>query len=771
MKHKPELLAPAGGREALIAAVQNGADAVYLGAGGFNARQSADNFGGDSLAEAIAYCHARDTKVYVTLNTMVRQDELPALEDSVRLIAEAGADAVLVQDFGVARIVRGIAPELPLHASTQMAVHNRAGVAFLAREGFSRVVLAREMDLESIRECAGLGAELEVFVHGALCVACSGQCLFSSLVGGRSGNRGRCAQPCRLRYRMDGREGYLLSTRDLCSLNGLTALRDAGVDSFKVEGRLKRPEYVAAVTAAYRSAIDHPDQPQDEEPLKQMFNRGGFTRGYVPGAEDTSLMYAERPNHLGVPVGRCARKGFVRLDAAVDPADTLVLRGDGEDRPVRLTGQRSQEAPCPEAKPGDRLIRLVSERQMRSARESYSGERRILPLTASLSLRVGEPAGLTVSDGVRSVSVQGDVVSPAKTKGADAARIEAQLRKTGGTPYRFDRIALNVDENAFWPVSALNTLRRDALDKFTRARQPEPIVLHPAPKAAIVPHDSPAVPAVRVQSGDADLLRRAIELGADGAIFAPEDVRPSALETAAGALPEKFSLALPAVLPQRSLEALHAWAIAQGDRMDRVYISNIGQFDFDWPCEKFADYALNPANEYALEQLQSWGCDGYTPSVELNAGQISALRGRRELIVHGRLPLMHLRHCPYRAIHALKGLHADCRRCDHCAAEDRVNARALTDRTGAAFPLRRMATDEGCIVKVMNSVPLMLLRRVKRLPQADGWRLLMDDPSDLPDALRLYGLAARGEDFRADAAWPEYERMNTTTGHYFRGAE
>ncbi|MGN0803426.1 MAG: DUF3656 domain-containing protein [Candidatus Faecivicinus sp.] len=771
MRNKPELLAPAGGRDALIAAVQNGADAVYLGAGNFNARQSADNFDGDGLSEAIAYCHARGVKVFVTLNTLVREDEMDELADSVRAIAQACADAVLVQDFGVARLVRQIAPELPLHASTQMAVHNRAGVEFLAKEGFSRVVLAREMDLPSIRECAGLGPELEVFVHGALCVACSGQCLFSSLVGARSGNRGRCAQPCRLRYRMDGAEGHLLSTRDLCALNSLEALRGAGVNSFKIEGRLKRPEYVAAVTAAYRAAIDHPGDVQDEEPLKQMFNRGGFTQGYLPGVRDIDLMYAERPNHLGVTVGSCVRKGIVQLDADLDPADTLALRGGSEDRPVRLSGQKGEALPCSDARPGDRLIRLVSEAQMRAARESFSGERRTIALSAALKLRVGAPASLTVSDGVHTAHAEGDAVQPARSKGAAPERIEAQLRKTGGTPYILNELTMDVDENAFCPVSALNALRRDALDALTRARLPKPPALHPAPKASAPAHAYPAVPAVRVQSGNAALLRRASELGADGVVFAPEDVRPEALSEAARALPETFSLALPMVLPQRSLEQLHAWAAAQRDRMDRIYLTNIGQFAFDWPGAKVADFPLNLANGHALEQVRRWGCEEYAPSVELNAGQIALLDGPRELIVHGRLPLMHLRHCPYRAVHGLKGPHAGCRRCDRCAPEDSVNARALTDRTGADFPLRRLATDEGCIVKVMNSVPLMLLKRIRKLPRADGWRLLIDDPDELEGALRLYTLAARGEDFHADAFWPEFERMNTTTGHYFRGAE
>ncbi len=771
MRTKPELLAPAGGREALIAAVQNGADAVYLGAGNFNARQSADNFDGDGLSEAIAYCHARNTQVFVTLNTMVREDEIPALEDSIRAIAKAGADAVLVQDFGVARIVKQVAPSLPLHASTQMAVHNRAGVEFLAKQGFDRVVLAREMDLESIRECAGLGPELEVFVHGALCVACSGQCLFSSLVGARSGNRGRCAQPCRLRYRMDGKEGHLLSTKDLCSINSLEALRDAGVDSFKIEGRLKRPEYVASVTKAYRTAIDDFSLKQDVEPLKQMFNRGGFTKGYVPGADDSELMYHERPNHLGVPVGTAPRKGQLKLENDIDPADALALRGSGDDRPVKLSGRKGETIACPDARQGDKLIRLVSEEQMRAARESFAGENRVTSLTAALTLRVGLPAELTVSDGVHTLCVQGEPVQPAKSKGADVARIEAQLRKTGGTPYLFEEIALNVDENAFCPVSVLNALRRDALEGLTAERLPAKPEIFPMQKAEINAHTYPATPAVRVQSGDPEILRRAAGLGADSVIFAPEDLRIDALNAAAAVLPEHFFLAVPMVLAQRTLEELHAWAVAHKDRIDRTYLSNIGHFALDWPGEKHADYGLNLANAHALEQMRLWGCEGYTPSVELNAAQIDNLSGRRELIVHGRLPLMHLRHCPYRAVHGLKGRHADCRRCDKCAFEDSVNARALTDRTGADFPLRRTATDEGCIVKVMNSVPLMLLKRIRRLPKADGWRLLIDDSTELEGALHLYRLAAQGEDFRTDGFWPEFERMNTTTGHYFRGAE
>lgn len=773
MNKKPELLAPAGGREALIAAVQNGADAVYLGAGSFNARQTADNFHGDGLREAIDYCHARNVRVYVTLNTMVREDEFDSLESSIRAIADAHADAVLVQDFGVARAVRQMAPELDLHASTQMAVHNRAGVEFLAKQGFTRVVLAREMDLESIRECAQVGVELEVFVHGALCVSCSGQCLFSSLVGGRSGNRGRCAQPCRLEYHMDGTKGHLLSTRDLCSFDTLDALAEAGVDSFKIEGRLKRPEYVAVITSAYRRAMDHPGIPQDIDPLKQMFNRGGFTKGYVPGVDDSELMFAQRPNHLGLSIGSYIKNGQIHLDADVDPDDVLALRSDYscEDRPVKLSGLRGSLVSCREAKPGDQLIRLVSEAQMREARESFSDEHRQSVLTASLTLHVGKRAKLVVFNDQCSAETYGDIVEAAKSRGADLTRIETQLRKTGGTPYCFDRVFLDVDENAFYPISALNALRRDALERITEQRKPQPYTLHALNRSVPQPPVFPASPQLIVQSGDPKTLRTAAENGADHILFAPEDVRTAALEKALSVLPEHFMLALPMVLPEKSLRAIHAWARQHADRIEGTYLSNIAHFELQWPGEKHGDFSLNCANAFAAQQLLEWGCVDITPSVELTAAQIDAIPSRREWIVHGRLPLMQLRHCPYRATHGLKGKHADCRRCDSCAMSEHINAKVLTDRKSVDFPLRRLATDEGCIVRVMNSVPLMLLKKIQKLPKANAWRLILDENDDVASLLRLYRAASKGENFRNDPVWEQYETLNTTTGHYFRGAE
>ena len=661
MRRIPELLAPAGSAPAMVAAVQCGADAVYLGAGDFNARKGADNFGGE-LDAAVAYCHARDARVYVTLNTMVRQDEMARLENTIAEICNAGADGVIVQDVGVARAVRQMAPTLPLHASTQMAVHNPQGVDFLVQQGFSRVVLAREMEYEEIARCAKRGAELEVFVHGALCVACSGQCLLSSMIGGRSGNRGLCAQPCRMKYHMDGKEGYLLSTKDLCGLDGLNSLVQAGTDSLKIEGRLKRPEYVALAASAYRAALDGRDFDMEraKHELAQMFNRGGFTKGYGFGVEDAELMYHARPNHIGVEIGACRRNGDVQTDTSIDPKDALVLRRSGcEDIPVKPGGYAA-------AKKGDRLIRLVSEEQLRGLRERFAGEKKKFPMDISLRLKIGLPASISASDGAHSICAEGEIVQEAKSRPADPARIHSQLEKLGDTPFFIRNYSAEIDEMAYLPVSALNALRRAAAERLLEARFGKP---H-ACSAMELPTPEPAektVPELIAQSGDPNILRRALEAGADRAAYAPEDVRSSALDAVLSQLPERFDLAVPPVLAENSLRTLNEWANANAARIGRVYLSNVGQLGLPWPGERIGDFMLNSANTLNLAQLKDWGMDTYTPSIELNKGQIEALGGRRQLVVYGAIPLMQLRHCPLRASQGLKGRHRDCRRCDGCA--------------------------------------------------------------------------------------------------------
>ena len=765
----PELLCPAGDRAAMIAAVQCGADAVYLGAGDFNARRNADNFSG-TLDAAVRYCHVRGVCVYVTLNTMVRQDEMPRLEATIAEICRAGADGVIVQDIGVAAAVHKMAPTLPLHASTQMAVHNRQGVEFLLKQGFKRIVLAREMTFKEMSRCADLGAELEVFVHGALCVSCSGQCLMSSLIGGRSGNRGLCAQPCRMKYRSGAHEGYLLSTRDLCGLPLLQEYVQAGVNSLKIEGRLKRAEYVANVARIYRGALDAlgNDQGFDTKhavrELQQMFNRGGFTDGYGPGVEDGKLMFAERPNHLGIEIGSCTRNGEIDLSTPVDPKDVLCLRRKGSDDIMINAGDMHK------ARSGDRLIRLVSREQMQRMADFCSGEHKKFPIDVKLSLHTGKPAEMEFSDGYDSVRVSGDVVQAAQNRPIDSERVRAQTGKLGDTPFQIRNYSADIDADAFMPLSALNALRRHAVDALLEKRGGSAHACG-APVLSKIDSVVPEKTLLVAQSADPGLLGRALQAGADRAAFAPEDIRLSALNAALRDLPERFDLVLPPVACETDLNAFNGWANGYRNRIAHCYISNISQLDLHWPGEVIADMHMNIANDLSVAQLLDWGIECYTPSVELNRSQIEALGGRRELIVYGRLPLMLLRHCPLRAVNKLPGKHADCRRCDTCVPDARLNAMTLTDRTGAIFPLRRTAAEGGCVIRLLNSAVLMLLRRAFSLPKADAWRLLLDGNDPVEDIVRLHRIALAGGDPRHDAAFSAIEKMNTTTGHYFRGVE
>lgn len=773
---RPELLAPAGSAPAMVAAVQCGADAIYLGASDFNARKNADNFGGE-LDSAVGYCHARGVNTYVTLNTMVRQDELKRLENTIGEICLAGADGVIVQDYGTARAVRQMAPTLPIHASTQMAVHNRQGVDFLVEQGFTRVVLAREMEYEEIARCANRGAELEVFVHGALCVSCSGQCLMSSIIGGRSGNRGLCAQPCRMKYRMDGKDGYLLSTKDLCGLDGLEQLVQAGANSLKIEGRLKRPEYVSQTTAAYRAALDallrgeDYDMEKSKAELRQMFNRGGFTRGYGFGVEDSELMFHQRPNHLGVEVGVSRRSGEIDLSVNIDGRDALALRRTGvEDIPVHPGSLSAGRNSLPEARKGDSLVRLVSQEQMKAAQDAFAGEKKKFPIDMQLSLKVGETARLCISDGTHSITHEGDMVQTAQSRPADPERIRSQMEKLGDTPFEIKHYSAEIDTNAFMPVSALNALRRTAVEKLFEMRMGEPHAYVPL-ELPIVERTPRTKPELIAQSGNAAVLQKALEAGADRAAYLPEDLRREHLDAVLTTLPEVFDLVLPPVMAEETMNTLNAWANENASRIRRTLISNIGQFALKWPGEIAGDMQLNIANELSITQLKDWGMELYTPSIELNCSQIKAIGGRRQLIVYGAIPLMHLRHCPLRASKNMKGRHKDCRRCDSCAPEEKIGAKALIDRTGASFSFRRFASDEGCVLQLLNSAKLMLLRKAGSLPACEGWRMLLDEDDPIEAVVQLHRAAIEGQDPRNYEAWQSIEDMNTTTGHYFRGAE
>jgi len=418
----PELLAPAGSPEALSAAIEGGADAVYFGGPSFNARMRAKNFTYETMRENIALCHAFGVRAYVTLNTLVTDRELPDFVAAAAMAREAGADALIVADLGGAAAIRHAFPDLPLHASTQASAHNAAAARLFAKIGFCRTVLAREASAEEMRRfIATCGMETEVFVHGALCVCHSGQCLFSSLVGGRSGNRGECAQPCRL---PDGSGRYPLSLKDLSLARHIPELIDMGADSLKIEGRLKSPEYVRDVTAVFRRLLDERRAAADDEMkyLAAVFSRGGFTDGYFTG----------------------------RIDHA-------------------MLGTRSE-----------------ADKDESAKQTPFVGLTRTIPLTLDFAMRQGEPVRLTVTANGKTCTVTGDMPLLARTAPMDAEAVKKNLCRFGGTPYRVERAAVTVDAGLMLPVSRLNALRRAALAALAGEARPDlpPILLPASPAGA-----------------------------------------------------------------------------------------------------------------------------------------------------------------------------------------------------------------------------------------------------------------------------------------------
>lgn len=404
----PEVLAPAGGQESLIAAVRSGADAVYFGSTDFNARRNADNFSDVDFLDAVAYCRVRDVKVYITLNTIITNSERDRFLKTLRLIAESGADAVIVQDLGAAAEIKRFCPSLPLHASTQTAVHNVSGARELIKAGFSRIVLARECSEREIwKICAETGVETEIFVHGAHCMSVSGMCYMSSAFGGRSGNRGLCAQPCRLNFKAGDRE-YALSLKDMSLIDKLDEISAAGVSSLKIEGRMKRPEYVAAAVTAVKARLN--GERADEKTLRDVFSRSGFTDGYFSGRRDLT-MFGSRT------------KEDVTAAAAVLPMLHGLYKEERARVPVRLTYNMSHK---------DNLLRIT--------------------------------------DNKNSVSVSGDAPQKAVKSELTGELASRALLKLGGTPYYCENITLQIEPGYTLPVSLLNKMRRSATEKLTLLR-------------------------------------------------------------------------------------------------------------------------------------------------------------------------------------------------------------------------------------------------------------------------------------------------------------
>jgi len=692
-----ELLAPAGSPEAVTAAVQSGADAIYLGYGDFNARRNAKNFSKEEFAAAVSYCHLRGVKVYLTMNTLLTDRELPEAALFAAEASELGADAVLVQDLGVLRMLRQTFPDLPLHASTQMTVHNLDGVLRCADLGMSRVVLAREVPKSAIAHiCAHAPIEIELFVHGALCMCYSGQCFLSSVIGGRSGNRGLCAQPCRMAYGWsDWPDAYPLSLKDLSLARHLQELDGMGVACVKIEGRMKRPEYVAIVTSIYAAAIREGRVPTDEElrRLKAAFSRQGFTDGY--------------------------------FEKKLGP-DMFGVRGE-EREPTEFFAK---------------------------AKALYqNGEKCQIPVTLYAMVRPNEPVQVGVEDGDgRVVTAAGPVPEAARTHALTDDEAAEQLSKTGGTPYRCEKVRALVEPGLSIPVSALNALRREVLDGLSAQRSAPPQRRREEFHPGVRYENRREAPILTVSLRKMEQLTSELMALRPALIYLPlEEIAayPDKI-TSALARGAALALTLPRIagddeLSQIERELLLCRELGLTDAL----VGNLGLMNQakDLGFTLRGDFGLGVYNSQTLKELKRLGFASATVSFELKLPQIRDLSKAidAEMLVYGRLPLMIMENC---IIKNRTGL---------CTCE---NVNFLTDRTSTRFPVVKA---RGCRNELLNAKKLFLADKQRDYQKLGLWgaRLMFttENPRECVQVTERY--LERGA----------YEPNDFTRGLYYRDVE
>ena len=703
-----ELLAPAGGQEALVAAVQSGADAVYMGFGAFNARRNARNFSDEEFRAAVFYCHLRGVKVYLTLNTLVTDRELPALAEEARTASDCGVDAILVQDWGVLDTLRSLIPDVPLHASTQMSLHTLSGVKESARLGMTRAVLARELSRAEIAViCKKSSIEIETFVHGALCMCYSGQCEMSAVIGRRSGNRGACAQPCRLPYGFSGRaDAHPLSLKDACLAPFVPEMQDAGVACLKIEGRMKRPEYVAAVTEIYARLLrEHRAPTKDEQKkLALAFSRDGFTEGYYRGVRGREMF-----------------------------------------------GTRPENAKWPEDWFGELRARYEKEDQ------------RLVPLTFDCTIRAGEAMRLRAGDADgHTVTVTGSVPEAARNRALTAEEVETRLKKTGGTAFAVASCAVALDDGLAVSAGALNALRREALSQMETLRTAVPerrVFGFVLPETVKNGADKPLLTV---------LLHRAAQLSEElialvpARVYLPVELLPQ-LDLAPYRGRTEFFALLPRIYRTQDepiLRALLEDGIKKG--VTGVSLANLGHLSLvrGLKVTLHGDWALNIYNSAALAFWKKEGLASACASFELRDAQLRDLSKCLpcEAIVYGRLPLMITENC-------LNANESGCRyfkeRPVSVPADGAcASAPELTDRRGEHFPVLRAW---GCRSEIENGKILYLADKSKdwqtlglRFAQL---RFTTESASECVRVLRAY----QGETVEA----PE----NITRGLFYRGAE
>lgn len=788
MNKKVEILAPAGSYESLKAAIAAGADAVYIGGSRFGARAYAENLQEDQMLEAIDYVHLHGRKIYLTVNTLLKEKELKTeLYNYLLPYYKQGLDAVIVQDIGVLKFMKEQFPNLPLHASTQMTITNLLGAKFVEKLGVERVVTAREMQLSEIKEIAEhTNLEIESFVHGALCYCYSGQCLYSSLIGGRSGNRGQCAQPCRLPYTVNGTQEnqYVLSLKDMCTLEYIPELIEAGIYSFKIEGRMKKPEYVALVTAMYRKYVDlylkvgkegYRVDAKDREMLMDLYNRGGSHGGYYHTKNGREMLSLKRPNHAGVPALKVIRQNGknVTAKALVDihKGDVIELPDQNENYTFANDIPKGQNTNFVTHKKQDFqkehvLNRTRNERLLCEIRNSILDKQIKEKINGKLILSKENTAKLILTCGNITVEVSGGKAQEAINQPMDRERIDRQMRKTGNTAFEFDELQIEMEGTLFIPMQSLNELRRKGIEHLENAilsayrrevidasfldNNPIDVRQNDMPLSVYVEQIEQWQEAL-----SHDVIKRIyLDCNAVEQIWGNSLVKEIIEST--HQKEKEIYLAMPHVFRSetvRKYEASYDAIFAAG--WDGVLVRNYESYMFlrehSYDKNIVTDYNLYQFNRYAKAFWKEEEVEATTAPLELNYHELKDIGlEQSELVVYGYFPMMVSAQCVKKTTEG----------CKH-----QKGIIKLKDRYRKEFAVKNMC--DYCYNIIYNTAPTILTDQREEVlelhPKAIRMHFTIEDRDTMREMIRLYeNVFYQG----ADQCEPDVE---FTRGHFKRG--
>ena len=790
---KIEILAPAGSYESFHAAIVAGADAVYAGGPKFGARAFAENFTEDQLLNAIDYAHLHQRKFYLTVNTLLKDYEIEQLPEYLEPLYQRGLDAVIVQDMGVLNVVRQYFPDMDIHASTQMTVTGVNGAQFLKENGAVRVVPAREISLEEVRNIKSVtGMEMECFVHGALCYCYSGQCLLSSLIGGRSGNRGQCAQPCRLPYTVDGEKGYLLSLKDICTLDIIPDLIESGIDSFKIEGRMKRPEYVAGVTSIYRKYVElylkNPQKPywvddKDKEMLMDLFNRGGFHTGYYKQKNGRNMITIQKPNHIGVKVGTVlSQKGReVQMRALTDIAagDLIEFKNEAQRYTTGKSCKQGEVITILAPKGirlsvGEVLYRVQSPELLNTLETSYSEGKVIEKLYGYISLEAGNAAKLVVCKDEYSVEVEsGQQVEAASSRPLDEERIKKQLQKTGNTEFEFDVLDVELHGEVFLPMQQLNEMRRKALEELEKKIQ-DSFHRKTAEKKVLQEEilDTASVKLSKKENKLSVLVETQEQLEAVlendnsvACIYVDSNLDKTGLDAElwkgiSDRIHKKnieVFLAMPRIFRNQTIDIFEqAYDSILTRCFDGMLIRSMEEYQFlkskNYSGNIRLDYNLYIMNRFAKQFWKKQGVIYGTIPVELNKSEIVNLDSKQdEMIVYGYIPAMVTAQCVTSTVHGCK---KDCK------------ITMLKDRYQNEFPVKNQCRD--CYNVIYNTAPLYLIDLKEDLEELNAERYRIQFSIENKDEVKqiLEQCHSMFGDQKEDMF---IQKESITRGHFRRG--